>query len=333
MVQHVSRTLGRVVRNWYARTGALRREFVELLDIDRLRELHAASGLRHGLVAVRQALLLLACGYLIVRYQARWYVWVPAAVLLGFLVFSFTVLLHEVVHEAVFRRRRSPWNAILGWLYGGVSGLGPTQFARWHLDHHAELGTSDKDPKRHHLTPRIVRRWFKALYLTPALFPIYFLAAAREARSYPLRLRLRMRRERRGVLVAHLSFVAAVTAAWGPAVLLKLYVLPVFVVFPVAFTINRLGQHYDIVPDDPAAWGTLIRTNPVWNLLFLWSSYHMEHHYFPRVPFYNLPALHRELAPVLQRHPMRVRTYSGLLFDWLVRNRTPHADWSPINEG
>jgi fatty acid desaturase len=180
------------------------------------------------------------------------------------------------------------------------------------------------------LTPGIVRRWYKALYFTPALFPIYFLASAREARSYPLRLRSRMRRERRGVLVAHLSFVAAATAAWGPAVLLKLYVLPVFFVFPVAFTINRLGQHYDIEPHDPAAWGTLIRSNPVWDFLFLWSSYHMEHHYFPRVPFYNLPALHRELAPVFARHRMRVRTYSGLLIDWLVRNRTPHTSWDPV---
>jgi fatty acid desaturase len=104
-------------------------------------------------------------------------------------------------------------------------------------------------------------------------------------------------------------------------------VLPVFFVFPVAFTLNRLGQHYDIEPGDPASWGTLIRTNPVWDLLFLWSNYHMEHHYFPAVPFYNLPALHRELKPVFARHPMRVRTYGGLLYDWVVRNKKPHLNW------
>jgi fatty acid desaturase len=109
---------------------------------------------------------------------------------------------------------------------------------------------------------------------------------------------------------------------------LKLYVVPVFFVFPVAFTINRLGQHYDITPGDPAAWGTIIRTNPVWDVLFLWSSYHMEHHYFPGGPFYNLPALHRALRPILDAHPMRVRTYGGLLWDWFVRNKSPHLEWN-----
>ena len=137
-----------MVRNWYVRTEAVRREFVELLDADRLRRLHAPSGLRHGLIALRQALLLLLCAVLIVRHHDRWYVWLPSAILL------------------------------------------------------------------------------------------------------------------------------------------QLYVLPLFFVFPVAFTINRLGQHYDIEP-----------------------------------------------APVFARHPMRVRTYPGLLFDWLVRNRTPHTNWDPIAEG
>jgi len=75
------------------------------------------------------------------------------------------------------------------------------------------------------------------------------------------------------------------------------------------------------------AWGTLVKTNPVWDFLFVWSSYHMEHHYFPGVPCYNLAALHRELRPVFERHPMRRRTYTGLLYDWFVRNRTPHLNW------
>jgi fatty acid desaturase len=121
--------------------------------------------------------------------------------------------------------------------------------------------------------------------------------------------------------------MAAIFWAWGWAMLLKLYVVPVFFVFPVAFTINRLGQHYDIDPSDPAAWGTIIVTNPVWNFLYLWSNYHMEHHYFPRVPFYNLKRLHDELRPIFERHPMRVRTYGGLVWDWFVKNKRPHFDW------
>ena len=73
--------------------------------------------------------------------------------------------------------------------------------------------------------------------------------------------------------------------------------IPVFFVFPIAFTLNRLGQHYDIDPDDPAKWGTLMRGSWFWDFAFLNSNYHLEHHYFPGVPFYHLPALQRALKP------------------------------------
>ena len=314
--------------HWHAMTAPLREEFKQLLDAGRLRELHNTSGLRHGLVAARQFALLGLAGLVIVRFADRWQAWVPAALLLGFFLFSLTVLLHEVVHRAVFRARGHRANRLLGWLYAAPSGLSPSQFTRWHLDHHAELGTGDKDPKRHRLTPRIVRRWFKLLYLTPALFPIYFRAAAAEAAGYEPELRRKLRFERGVVIGLHLLGMAGIAAQWGGPMLLKLYVIPVFFVFPIAFTINRLGQHYDIEPDDPAAWGTLIRTNPIWDFLFLWSSYHMEHHYFPGVPFYNLAALHRELKPIFDRHPMRIRTYRGLLWDWFAKNKSPHLNWN-----
>jgi fatty acid desaturase len=313
-------------RHWHAATGPLRHEFRTLLDPERLRRLHRTSGWRHGAIAVRQLLLAAAAAWLIVRFP-QWWIWIPAAALLGFLVFGFTVLLHEVVHRAVFRRRHRHANRLLAWLYALPSGLSPSQFERWHLDHHAELGTEEADPKRHHLTPKIVRRWFKALYFTPALFPIYFRAAAREAERYPRDLRARLGKERLAVTAVHLALMASILLLGGWGLLLKLYVIPVFFVFPVAFTINRLGQHYDITPHDPAAWGTVIRPNAAWDFLFLWSSYHLEHHYFPAVPFYNLPALHRELKPIFLRHPIRTRTYSGLLYDWLIRNRTPHSAW------
>jgi fatty acid desaturase len=312
--------------HWYEATADLRRE-LQALDPERLALLHRASGWRHATIAARQLLVGAACVAVIVAFPDRWYAWLPAAVLLGFVIFSFTVLLHEVVHRAVFHRRETRWNRVLAWLYALPSGLAPAQFERWHLDHHRELGDERADPKRAYLTPKRVRRWFKLLYFTPALFPIYFRAAARATAGYPAALRARLRRERVLVTAAHLALMAGIWGGGGAALLLKLYVVPVFFVFPVAFTINRLGQHYDITPEDPAAWGTVIRSNALWDFLFLWSNYHIEHHYFPRVPFYNLAALHKELEPIFRRHPMRVRTYGGLLYDWLVRNRTPHLAW------
>src|SRR5262249_54846809 len=137
--------------------------------------------------------------------------------------------------------------------------------------------------------------------------------------------------ERKVSITAHLTVLAAIWAAFGGAAALRAYVIPVFFVFPIAFTLNRLGQHYDIDPADPAKWGTLMRGSWFWDFAFLNSNYHLEHHYFAGVPVSRLPALQRELAPFYERHGMRWRTYHGLLYDWFIRNCAPHSNWETHN--
>jgi len=293
-----------------------------------LRALHGIRPWRHALSVLRQLAVLAAAVWVILAYGDRWYAWIPASIVIGFVIFDFTVLVHEVVHEVVVTDRASAWHRILGHAYALPSGLSFSQFRRWHLDHHAQLGTEDGDPKRHYLTPKIVKRSYKALYLTVALFPIYFRAARLAARDYPGALKRRIAWERRAAILLHLAIPAVLWWQLGWLAALQLHVLPVFVVFPVAFTLNRLGQHYDIDPGDAAQWGTLMRPSPwLWDRIFLWSNYHLEHHYFPRVPMYHLPALHRALRPFFDARAMRRRTYGGLLFDWLIRNKTPHTRW------
>ena len=299
------------------------------VDAETLRALHAVRPGRHFLVLARQLAVLAAAVYVILRWGDLAYVWIPASVAIGFVIFDFTVFLHEVVHEVVVPQRKSWVHRVLGHLYALPSGLSFSQFRRWHLDHHDNLGTVDGDPKRHYLTPKIVTRSYKALYLTPALFPIYFRAARLAGAAYAPALRRRIAWERRAAVSLHLAIAALLVWGLGWPAALKLHLLPVFVVFPVAFTLNRLGQHYDVDPRDPAHWGTLIRPSPLlWDRVYLWSNYHLEHHYFPRVPFYNLPKLHRALGGFFDERGIRPRRYGGLLWDWLVRNRVPHTDWS-----
>lgn len=307
----------------------LRAALASALDTERLKALHEVSGLRHALVVLRQAIVLAAAVYVILRWPDRWYAWVPATITIGFVVFSFLHLLHEVVHRVVFRGHRSRFNRALGLAYATLGGLSASQFERWHLDHHDMLGTADRDPKRAHLTPKIVRRWYKALYLTPALFPIYFRAAAKASAGYEPALRARIRRERLVTTVFHLGLAATLWGTLGPAAAAKLHLLPVFAVFPFAFTVNRLGQHYDVEPGDPARWGTLMRKSPLtWDWLYLWSNYHLEHHYFPGVPFYRLTELRAALDPWFRERGVPERGYAELLWSWLGRNRAPHTNWA-----
>jgi fatty acid desaturase len=313
---------------YVANAAAFRADLASAVPKDLVRDWHRREPARHLAVAVRQFILLGLVTWGLVRVTHPAF-WVPLALVQGFTVFNFTVLLHEVVHHAVFAGRRPRLERLLGFAYAIPSGISASQFTRWHLDHHAELGSSEDDPKRRHLSPKTNARWVKLLYCTPALFPIYFRAARRETATYDAPLRRTIARERRLSAGVHLLALASLAwfAGWGAAA--RAYAVPVFLVFPVAFTLNRLGQHYSIDPKDPAGWSTLMRGHWFWDFAFLNSNYHLEHHYFPGVPFYRLPEVQRALTPYYERKGLAWRTYGQLLRGWFIENQAPHTNWGP----
>jgi fatty acid desaturase len=285
--------------HYSAHAGLLRAELGRALPRDLLKQVHQKSAARHLLIAVRQFTLLGLATWGLIRFSHP-VIWIPLALVQGFTVFNFTVLLHEVVHLAVFATRRPHAERALALLYAVPSGISAAQFTRWHLDHHAELGSSIDDPMRHDLSPQI---------------------------TYPVDLQRRIAAERKVSIAAHLTALALIWWFFGGGAALRAYVLPVFFVFPIAFTLNRLGQHYDIDPADPARWSTLVRANWFWNFWFLNSNLHLEHHYFPGVPFYNLPRVQRALMPFYERHRIPWRSYTSLVRGWLFHNKAPHSNW------
>lgn len=311
---------------WADATVELRRELARAIPRDTLRELHRPVAARHFLVLAWQ-LLLLVGGTAGAWILEPWHLWLPCSIVVGLTIFNFTIMLHEVVHHTVFASKR-PWAIwLLGQLYAFPSGISASQFERWHLDHHKQLGDEVKDPKRHHLSPKRHVRWYKFLYCTPALFLIYFTGAGRETRTYDAETIRKIRIERFLTIAGHVAWAAALVMLGGWWVAWKAYFVPYLFVFPAAFTLNRLGQHYDIDPEDPAKWSTLIAPHWFWDIAYLWSRYHLEHHYFPRVPFYRLRALHIALRPFYKERGLTPRTYRGLLWGWFVQNRTPHTNW------
>lgn len=304
----------------------LKKDLAAEVPVDELRRLHRKRPVLHAAIGLANVVVLILAGVAVVHFQ-RWYLWLPFALVAGFAVFDFTVLLHEVVHRAVLNESRPTVYRLLGLLYAIPSGISASQFTKWHLDHHASLGSDEEDPKRHYLSPKRNVRWLKALYFTPALFPIYFRAAKQETASYPPELRKRIAFERLGTIAFQLGVLAGIAWLGGPSIAWKLYVVPVFFVFPIAFALNRLGQHYDIDPSDPAKWATLMRGSWFWDVAYLFSNYHLEHHYFPGVPFYNLPRLQRLLGPFYEKRGMVAHGYGELVWQYLVLNRKPHTHW------
>ncbi len=313
-------------RYWARASRELRSRLNAAIPHEVLKELHRKSPARHLSIAARQLGILLVASALSWVFREPW-IWIPSALVAGWTVFNFTVLLHEVVHRTVWNGPRPRAERVLGILYAIPSGISALQFTRWHLTHHAELGDSAADPKRHYLSPRINRPWYKLLYFTPALFPIYFRAARWETASYPATLQRRIARERWATILLHVAVMAALFGIGGAGVLARVYLVPYFLVFPIGFALNRLGQHYAIDPADPAKWGTVLKPSRWWDFWYLFSAYHLEHHYFTAVPFYNLRRLHFALRPFFDSIGWKPVTYGRLFRAWIFENRAPHTDW------
>ncbi len=313
--------------NYYAEHAQqLKQDLAREISAEDLRLLHQKRPLLHALVAFGNVAALGLSAVAIVSLD-RWYFWLPFAAVAGLAVFNFTVLLHEVVHRAVMTKPDDRLYRLLGLLYAVPSGISASQFTRWHLDHHASLGSDVEDPKRHYLSPKINARWLKALYFTPALFPIYFRAAAKENASYEPELQRRIARERWFTILFQLAVLFTIAFIGGWSIAWKLYIVPVFFIFPIAFALNRVGQHYDIDPDDPAQWSTLVKGSWFWDTAYLFSNYHLEHHYFPSVPFYNLPRLQKLLLLFYEKRGMTFHGYPELFWSYVILNRPPHAKW------
>lgn len=306
--------------------GDLRQRLMKAVPQEDIKALHQKSAIRHLTVVGRQLLLMALCIWALWQTEI-WYLWIPAAILQGFNILGFIILLHEQVHGAIFMKRHPKIERFLGLFYAFPSAISATQFGIWHMDHHRELGSSTDDPKRAHLSPKVNKRWFKFLYCTPALFVIYAKAAAREAKTYDKETQKTINRERLFNALGHLTIIGALLYFGGGWVLLRVYVIPFFFCFPPAFMLNRLGQHYDIDPSDPAKWSTLVNGNRAWHFLFLWSNFHIEHHYFQNVPFYNLKKLNKDLQPFFQETGIKNRTYREIIYGWFVKNKAPHTNW------
>jgi len=311
--------------------ASIRKRIEPFISADDLARVRERSAIKHFAVVARHVGLTVLCGWLCWSFETP-LIWIPAAALQGINILGFIILLHDAIHHAIFKKHRPTADRIAALAYALPSAISASQFERWHLDHHAELGSEHDDPKRAFLTPKIVTRLYKFLYMTPALFVIYSIAAKRAADRYPAELRRKIGIERVAGIVIHLSVAAALWAHGGFELAARVHLVPLFICFPIAFTFNRLGQHYDIDPSDPAKWATLVPGDPVTNFLFLNSNFHLEHHYFPRVPLYNLPELHRLLQPFFRHIEHQPRTYGEILWGWFVRNKTPHTNWDDVEE-
>ncbi len=301
-------------------------EIYKELGEENLKILKEKRSFLHFAYSIRQFVFLFLSLYILLKTNNLWFI-IFFSAFSGLAIFNFLTLLHEVLHNLVFKKQRIFLSKVLAYLYSFWTTISPTQFTKWHLDHHSQLGSPTEDPKRHHLAPKKNSRILKLLYFTPALFYIYFKATKEENKRYPEKVLKKIKHERAFFLILHIIIQILIFYLRGFFLWIKIYFLPLFIFFPLWFGLNRMGQHYARSGESPLGWTTFILGSPFWDFIFLKSNYHLEHHLLPMVPFYNLPKLQRNLLNFYEKNKLISYNFLELFFLFIFLNKEPYKVW------
>lgn len=242
-----------------------------------------------------------------------WWLNAPGVLLVAHALVIAAYLIHECAHNTIFvdNRRNAALGEVLMWLTGAAYGR-YEDVRHKHFRHHIDRA----DVVAFDFRPLLARRpgWLKLIQaLEWAYVPAVDLMMHALVIALPFRLESRRGRRARvlAVLATRMLFFAALgyvspraLALYVPAYLLFLHMMRFFDVhqhtYEVWETLERprdtRDARFDRDYEQRNTFSNLLSArHPRLNLLALNFPYHNAHHVKPTVPWYRLPALHREL--------------------------------------
>jgi fatty acid desaturase len=228
-------------------------------------------------------------------------------------------IVHMSDHTCLFADKR--YDIVVGQISGFFVGYLQRGHKEAHNEHHLYLNSA-KDPDRIWCQPEarvgsILRGWLRDLFLVSACvrFSQYIPGTHGKSRAagQPSQTRGITGLVALGVsflpvalvqFVVALAYVAAAgfTVTRGLEYYLLIYILPLFVLYPLQIRLRSNVEH-SYVPGyraiNPEDVGIVRSVRPHWIEKLIVAplnyEYHFEHHLFPTMPYYNAPALRRIL--------------------------------------
>ena len=229
------------------------------------------------------------------------------SVVLGGIWGSLFAPFHECTHQTAFK---SVWlNSLGAWLSGFPFGMAPAVYRAFHFDHHRYTQYADKDPELLFLGGQpvswptrwknwllMISGWGLIQFKTGALVRLPLLAYEKwEAFAPWAPLDQRPTLAWQSGVIALFWVGLIVAACIGPAgmgwVLFAGFLSHTFQAIWVTTEHTGLPNEGSIL--------ARTRTMQTWPFFswWLWNmNFHAEHHAWPAVPWYRLPALHREVS-------------------------------------
>ena len=290
------------------------------LTKEELLELSALSPFRALVHVVAEWLVILIAAYLCQRFWNP-ILYLAVVAFIGARQHALLILMHDGVHYRLFRNRQlNDWTAevILAW----PNLISARSYRKNHFAHHRFLDSpQDPDWARHQGDSAWVfpKQWGKLAYLMlrdiSGVGAIFYLRLARMLLSRDSGVSGRFLFARYGFYVA-----VVLAFAWFGALhlLLMYWFVPLFTWLIMIFRIRSIAEHSAIEGRSDAYAHTRSTRASILEHIFVAPknvNYHIEHHFYPSVPFYRLPQLHRTLMSKSEfRDSVHVtRSYLGVL--------------------
>jgi len=262
-----------------------------------LRELYRHSW-HHNLKIFPIYGLLVACGVIAWNAESQWVTW-SAYACMGYLWMGVVTFMHDCTHQVLFEKK---WK---NWVFGIFSTV-PIfvtfiAFKEDHLEHHRH-NRSPKDPDAFTMGERklgdfVLFYAYMLIGVALTVIQFNFIYPFQAFRGRKLWIHM-------GELAARVAVYSALIV-WTSRLGVRSEFLAVWLIpagfFSIFNSIRFIAEHYGAPWDAGQLRGTrTIISNPVNS--FFWNNinYHIGHHVYPAVPWYNLQKLHAAMLPAIE---------------------------------
>ena len=213
--------------------------------------------------------------------------------------------MHEASHLNISGNRPAlRWvDETIGWM-SGIPLIAPFYlFKVVHFRHHAFTNDPEKDPD-HWLASK---NWLSLLFHSTTIFPVYLFKGL-QLFFYGNKISKKIKRELLisfvGLFLMILSFVV-LGQAYGWLLILQIWIIPAFVaqVF-LAISFDWLPHHPH--EEKKRYLNTRIIDIPGLSIFLLGQNYHLIHHLYPRIPFYDYKKVYGEMEEELREKGVEV---------------------------
>jgi len=277
-----------------------------------IRELHEVRPAWNAMALV-YATLWIGTAFIVVGIPS-WPVRVLGYIVMGASLHSLGVLMHEGVHGNLFRKRNlDRWAAFL---LGAPSLVSGAAYRVTHRLHHRHNRT-EQDPDEfgnYARSPRLLSALFYIWGLIGMLIFLVHVPVHALRRGTP--------RDRQQILLEYGLLALLYTVVWLWAVrtdttplLLHGWLYPMVVMVAIV-NVRGWSEHMLTQPGSALTQTRTVRSNRVVRFFLCNLNYHLEHHLFPSVPWYNAPRLHALLEDEIRAAGgYFYRSYSRFLWD------------------